>query len=242
MDVDLFLNETKVSPGALRVNKSRHAIPKDSGDYRPTVTGIPFPIPSLLSGFITTHRDLHLFIFFVVFYYRPHPKDDGRLYFHFVCQSTPGGGGTRSQIFGGGYQVSDFWGGYQVSDFCGGGYMVSDFQGGGYMVSVKGKLFDTRFGLIHVQTGKKNFVKGPPPPPGMARNCYGYTAGGMPLAFTQEDFLVLFINAEVDLRDTIRFAIVNILLLRQVFACSQKQCHNVSSSFLDYVALKKLTF
>ena len=26
--------------------------------------------------------------------YRPHPKDDGRLYFHFVCQSTPGGGGV----------------------------------------------------------------------------------------------------------------------------------------------------
>ena len=24
----------------------------------------------------------------------------------------------------------------------------------------------------------------------MARNCYGYAAGGMPLAFTQEDFLV----------------------------------------------------
>ena len=29
---------------------------------------------------------------------------------------------------------------------------------------VKGKIFDTRFGLIHVQTGKKIFVKGPPPP------------------------------------------------------------------------------
>ena len=53
---------------------------------------------------------------------------------------------------------------------------------------VKGKNFDTRFGLIHVQTGKKNFVKGPPPR--IARNCYGYAAGGMPLAFTQEDFLV----------------------------------------------------
>ena len=55
--------------------------------------------------------------------------------------------------------------------------------GGGYLVSVKGKLFDTRFGLIHVQTGKIFFVKGPPPP-SIARNCYGYTAGGMRLAFT----------------------------------------------------------
>ena len=30
---------------------------------------------------------------------------------------------------------------------------------------VKGKIFDTRFGLIHVQTGKKSFVEGPSPPP-----------------------------------------------------------------------------
>ena len=62
---------------------------------------------------------------------------------------------------------------------------------------VKGKNFDTRFGLIHVQTGEKNFCRGtpppptPPPPPGIARTCYGYAAGGMPLAFTQEDFLFL---------------------------------------------------
>ena len=56
---------------------------------------------------------------------------------------------------------------------------------------VKGKIFDTRFGLIHVQTGKKFFVEGPPSlPSGIARNCYGYAAGGMPLEFTQEDFLV----------------------------------------------------
>ena len=31
---------------------------------------------------------------------------------------------------------------------------------------------------------------GTPPPPGIASTCYGYAAGGMPLAFTQEDFLV----------------------------------------------------
>ena len=30
---------------------------------------------------------------------------------------------------------------------------------------VKGRIFDTRFGLIHVQTGKKNFCRGTPPPP-----------------------------------------------------------------------------
>ena len=55
---------------------------------------------------------------------------------------------------------------------------------------VKGKFFDTRFGLIHVQTGKKNFCQGIPP--GIARNFYGHAAGGMPLAFTQEDFLVSY--------------------------------------------------
>ena len=132
-------------------------------------------------------------------FYRPHPKDDGRLYFHFVCQSTkwggesqvpvsdPGGGprsqifggsqvsdfgggprsqifrgDPRSQIFGGGYPVSDFWGGPRSQIFLG-GHPVSDFQGG-YPVSVKRKIFDTRFGLIHVQTGKKYFCRGTPPP------------------------------------------------------------------------------
>ena len=65
--------------------------------------------------------------------------------------------------------------------------------GGGVLVSVKGKFFDTRFGLIHVQTGKKNFVKGPPPHQ-IPRNCFGHAAGGMPLAFTQEDFLVPFLS------------------------------------------------
>ena len=44
-----------------------------------------------------------------------------------------------------------------------GRYPVSGL--GGYPVSVKGKNFDTRFGLIHVQTGKNFFVKGTPPPP-----------------------------------------------------------------------------
>ena len=123
-----------------------------------------------------------------------HPKDDGRLYFqsvHISGGGVPGpglrsGGGSQSQIFGG-VPVSDFWGGpglrflggYLVSDFRGGsrsqifggilvsdfrGYPVSDFRGGGYLVSVKGKFFGTRFGLIHIQTRKKNFVKGTPPP------------------------------------------------------------------------------
>ena len=74
------------------------------------------------------------------------------------------GGGTWSQIFGGG-GVPDlrFGGGVPGLRFSRGGYLVSDFQGG-YPVLVKGKIFDSRFGLIHVQTGKKNFCWGTPPP------------------------------------------------------------------------------
>ena len=35
---------------------------------------------------------------------------------------------------------------------------------------VKGKFFDTRFGLIHVQTGKKIFCQGTSPPPSKGKN------------------------------------------------------------------------
>ena len=49
--------------------------------------------------------------------------------------------------------------------FRGGGVPGLRFSGGGgYPVLVKGKIFDSRFGLIHVQTGKKIFVEGTPPP------------------------------------------------------------------------------
>ena len=129
----------------------------------------------------------------------------------------PSRGGSQVQVQVGGVPGPG-WGGYLVSGL--GGYPVSGL--GGVPVSVKGKFFDTRFGLIHVQTGETNFlsrdlpppVKGkifdtrfglihvqtrekifcqgtPSPPPGIARTCYGYAAGGMPLAFTQKDFLVV---------------------------------------------------
>ena len=83
--------------------------------------------------------------------------------------STLRGGVPGLRFSGGRVPVSDFQGGSQSQIFGGvpslrflGGYPVSDF-GGGYLVSVKGKIFDTRFGLIHVQTRKKIFVEGPPP-------------------------------------------------------------------------------
>ena len=64
-----------------------------------------------------------------------------------VCLFTFGGGGS------------------QVSDFRGGGGPRSQIFLGGYPVSVKGKIFDTRFGLIHVQTRNKFLSRDPPPPP-----------------------------------------------------------------------------
>ena len=70
------------------------------------------------------------------------------------------GGCPRSQIFGGGLPGLRFLGGFKVSDFLGGvpGLRFS----GCYPVSVKGKIFDTRFGLIHVQTGKIFLSRDPP--------------------------------------------------------------------------------
>ena len=51
----------------------------------------------------------------------------------------------------------------------------------------KGKIFWHQIWLDTCSDWKKKiFVKGPSPtpPPGIARNCYGHAAGGMPLAFT----------------------------------------------------------
>ena len=45
-------------------------------------------------------------------FYRPHPKDDGRLYFHFV--HTCRGGGTPSQVWVGGYPISGLGRGWGV--------------------------------------------------------------------------------------------------------------------------------
>ena len=85
-------------------------------------------------------------------------------------------GGPQSQIFGGvpslrflgGVPSLRFLGGPRFQIFRGGpglrffGGSQSQIFWGGYPVSVKGKIFDTRFGLIHVQTGKIFFFEGPP--------------------------------------------------------------------------------
>ena len=84
-----------------------------------------------------------------------------------VHTSTGGWGkGPRSQIFRRGSPVSDFLGGVPGLRFSGGGSQsqILGGGGGGSPVSIKEKNFDTRFGLIHVQTRKIFFVEGPPPP------------------------------------------------------------------------------
>ena len=116
-------------------------------------------------------------------FYRPHPKDGGRQYFHFVCQSTPqrGWGDTPSQVWKGG------------------GYTIPGLDGGGGVLPIPG--LDGGI-LSHV------WIRGYPP----NWDLMGYTpvkdwtgyplirqsriastccvAVGMPFAFTLEDFLV----------------------------------------------------
>ena len=99
-------------------------------------------------------------------HYRPRTYVRREVMFSQVCVCSGGEGE------GGRYQVSDFRGGVPGLKFSGGvpglkfsgGVPGLKFFGGGYLVSVKGKLFDTRFGLIHVQTGKNFFCQGTPPP------------------------------------------------------------------------------
>ena len=92
----------------------------------------------------------------------------GRHCFHRCLSVNISGGGTWSQIFGGGTWSQIFGGG--------GGTWSQIFRGRGTWSQIFGggtwsQIFG---GGVHL----------------VSENCYGYTAGGMPLAFTQEDFLV----------------------------------------------------
>ena len=85
-------------------------------------------------------------------------------------------GGTPT--LDGGYHISGGQRGYPnlgQGVFISGGYPITGgipqpWMGGPHLwvpsPPVKGKIFDTRFGLIHVQTGKKIFTEGPPPSKG----------------------------------------------------------------------------
>ena len=86
------------------------------------------------------------------------------------------GGGPDPTLDGGGSQSSLGWGGTQSS------------LGWGGSQSSLGRV------RCHLLGGTPS--PGTPLPPGIASTCYGYAAGGVPLAFTQEDFLVFYFVSE----------------------------------------------
>ena len=129
-------------------------------------------------------------------YYRPHPKDGGRYCFQFVCQST----------YGGGTPVRSGWGGHPIPGLAGGGTPSQVWLGGvphprsgwGYPPTTRsgwGTPPDLGLGTpqdLGLGTPPDMGLGTPPPPgpgTGIASTCYA--AGGMPLAFTQEDFLII---------------------------------------------------
>ena len=124
-----------------------------------------------------------------------------------------GWGGTPSHFLVGGYPISGLgrgvphlrsgWG-YPIPGL-GGGYPISGLDCGGYPISGldgEGGTSSQVWGGIPSQVWVGGYpisgldgwgVPGVPPPPSMRQSSKAstcYAAGGVPLAFTQEDFLV----------------------------------------------------
>ena len=155
-------------------------------------------------------------IIVTAFCYRPHPKDDGRLCFHFVHHC--GGGGTpytdggrvspfRSRLGGlphpltGGTPFPGLRRGYPIHWI--GGYPLpsSRWGGGGYPIHWwRGIPFPgpgrgcppsrSRQGGTRVTPPTWTWTGGGVYPDRSRIACTCYAAGGVPLAFTQEDFIV----------------------------------------------------
>ena len=111
-----------------------------------------------------------------------------------VCLFTIGwGGGTPNSDLGGGYPFPGLGGGGTPSQvWTGGGYPISGLDGGGGGVS---------------QPGLDDGVPCPPPTC-IASTCYA--ASGMPLAFTQEDFIIIIIFEKCDTYKLV-FAWINLI-------------------------------
>ena len=91
-------------------------------------------------------------------FYRPHPKDDGRLYFHFVCQFTREGGILPSRWWGGTYSALNGGGTYLPRSGLG-GYLLSGLAGGG------GVLTQVWMGGVPTLAGGRGtYLVGTPPP------------------------------------------------------------------------------
>ena len=123
------------------------------------------------------------FVGFNIFTARIRRMGEGTVFSLSVHTST-GGGVPDLALDGRGTRSSLGWGGYPIQPWMG-GYPIQPWTGGYPPPPVKGKIFDTRFGLIHVQTGKKFFRKGTPPPPLRNSKHLLRLRGG------QEDFLVI---------------------------------------------------
>ena len=125
------------------------------------------------------------------YFYRPHPKDGGRYCFQFVCQSTPrrGGGGYPSQVLmvGGGGSTP------ARSGWLGRGYPGQVWMvGGGVPRAPPGQVWMAYPPTMTGWGTHPPWLDGvPPPPTSIASTCC--TASGMPLAFTQEDFLLVYL-------------------------------------------------
>ena len=106
-------------------------------------------------------------------------RTTGGYVFTGVCLFTfRGGGYPISGLSRGGPHLSSRETGYPIPDPGPWGYPIPG--PGGYPIPGPRGVPHPRSGggVLRVQ------------PPGIASTCYSYTAGGMPLAFTQEDFLV----------------------------------------------------
>ena len=125
-------------------------------------------------------------------FYRPHPKDDGRLYFQFVCQFT----------WGGGYPLHrSRWGGYSFPG-----------PGGGYPFQLMGGTPSSWWGVPPAGVTPWQGVTplaGVSPSHQSSIACTCFAAGGMLLAFTQEDFLVTKSKLSINLN-----LIFEIILIR----------------------------
>ena len=141
--------------------------------------------------FMEDSYDLPFLCFWGFFNYRPHPKDDGKVLFS-VCQSTPGGvphpypSPSLSIPVGGGTWSSLGQGGIPQSSLGWGGGVPQPWMGGYPNLGLGGTPTLDR-GVPHLMSGGGT----PGTPLRIASTCYGYAAGGVPLAFTQEDFLVV---------------------------------------------------
>ena len=114
-----------------------------------------------------------------------------------VCLFTLGGGTPSPSlsipVWGGGYPIQPWTEGYPNPALDRGGIPQSNLGCGGTLIQALNRGVPWTGGYpIPCLGGYPRYP--PPPPPRIASTCYGYAAGGVPLAFTQEDFLVCFVN------------------------------------------------